>query len=67
LKTWPADHARRVRIIGEWMQTEARSLTAMTHATPFFDFVRLLVTVGALAIVLGIVLYVTLQSPRSHN
>jgi hypothetical protein len=25
-KTWPADRGRRARIIGEWLQTEARFL-----------------------------------------
>jgi hypothetical protein len=25
-KTWPADRERRTRIIGEWLQTEARFL-----------------------------------------
>jgi hypothetical protein len=25
-KTWPADRERRARIIGEWLQTEARFL-----------------------------------------
>ena len=25
-KTWPADRAQRARIIGEWLQTEARFL-----------------------------------------
>ena len=26
-KTWPADREQRARIIGEWLQTEARFLT----------------------------------------
>ena len=26
-KTWPADRDQRARIIGEWLQTEARFLT----------------------------------------
>ena len=25
-KTWPADREQRARIIGDWLQTEARSL-----------------------------------------
>jgi uncharacterized protein HemY len=25
-KTWPADHEQRARIIGDWLQTEARFL-----------------------------------------
>ncbi len=25
-KTWPADREQRARIIGEWLQTEVRSL-----------------------------------------
>ena len=36
----------------------------MTHATAFFDFVLLLVTAGALAIVLTIMLYVTSATPQ---
>ncbi len=27
-KTWPADHERRARIIGEWLTTEARYLAS---------------------------------------
>ncbi len=34
----------------------------MTNSTPFFDFVLLLVTAGALAIVLATMLLVTLRS-----
>jgi hypothetical protein len=26
-KTWPADRERRARVIGEWLQTEARFLS----------------------------------------
>jgi hypothetical protein len=39
----------------------------MTHATAFFDFVLLLVTAGALAIVLSIMVYIALKSRRSRN
>ena len=39
----------------------------MTHTTSFFDFVLILVIAGALAIVLTIMLYVTLQSLRSRK
>ena len=39
----------------------------MTHITSFFDFVLILVTAGALAVILTIMLYVTLQSRRSRN
>jgi hypothetical protein len=33
-KTWPADREQRARIIGEWLQTEARFqfLAQLTHA-----------------------------------
>ena len=27
-KTWPADRGRRARIIGDWLQTEARFLAS---------------------------------------
>ncbi len=27
-KTWPSDREQRARIIGEWLQTEARVLTS---------------------------------------
>jgi hypothetical protein len=39
----------------------------MTHTTSFFDFVLILVTAGALAIILTIMLYITLQPRRSRN
>jgi hypothetical protein len=44
-----------------------RIFRLMTHTTSFFDFVLILVTAGALAIILTIMLYVTLQSRRSRN
>jgi hypothetical protein len=37
----------------------------MTHAALFFDFVLILVTAGALGILLTLLLYITLQSLRS--
>jgi hypothetical protein len=47
--------------------TEVRFSRRMTHATQFFDFVLILVTVGALGIMLTLLLYITLQSLRSRN
>jgi hypothetical protein len=39
----------------------------MMHATQFFDFVLILVTAGALGIMLTLLLYIALQSLRSRN
>jgi hypothetical protein len=39
----------------------------MMHTTQFFDFVLILVTAGALGIMLTLLLYITLQSLRSRN
>jgi hypothetical protein len=39
----------------------------MIHTTSFFDFVLILVSAGALAIILTSMLYVTLQSRRSRD
>ncbi len=47
---------QRARIIGDWLQTEARFLVLMMHLTPVFEFALLLVVPGALVILLAALL-----------
>jgi hypothetical protein len=48
---------QRARIIGEWLQTEARFRAWMISVTPFFEFVLVAVGIGSFAILLTALLW----------
>ena len=66
-RLWRADQCGRTSDWKGVRLTEVRFSRRMTHATQFFDFVLILVTVGALGIMLTLLLHITLQSLRSRN